>query len=98
MEISVRIEISTGFTKNLKILSFWIFKFCFHEATLGADLASCACAIDMVDGVLDTLGDHLDNTCINKTVVALLKNFRGQNFPLNLNFHTHIIRFESASS
>ena len=39
LEISVRIEISMGFTKKLRISIFLIWQFCFHEATLEGDLA-----------------------------------------------------------
>ena len=38
LEYSVRIEISMGWMKKLKNRYFLILSFCFHEATLEADL------------------------------------------------------------
>ena len=45
-----------GLMKKLKNRYFLILSFCFHEATLQADLARSVCAMDMVDSALKTLG------------------------------------------
>ena len=59
LEISVRIEISMGFMKKLKILIFLILELWFHEATLKAYLERYMCATVMVDSALKTLGVEL---------------------------------------
>ena len=52
----MRIEVSLGLMKKLKNRYFLILSFCFHEATLEADLDRSVCAMDMVDSALKTLG------------------------------------------
>ena len=42
-----------GLTKKLRNRLFQILKFCFHDATLEADLARCGCSIDMVVGAFE---------------------------------------------
>ena len=44
-----------GLIRKLRNRLFQILEFCIHDATLGADLASCGCRIDMVDGALERL-------------------------------------------
>ena len=39
-------------------------EFCIHDATLGADLVSCGCHIDMVDGALE----RVDVACFNPNI------------------------------
>ena len=41
-----------GLSENFKNKLFCFLTFCFHEATLEADLARYKCAMDMVDGAL----------------------------------------------
>ena len=42
-----------GWMKKLKNRYFLILSFCFHEATLEADLGRYACDVDMVDSALE---------------------------------------------
>ena len=45
-----------GLIRKLRNRLFQNLEFCIHDATLGADLASCGCRMDMVDGALERLG------------------------------------------
>ena len=42
-----------GLIRKLRNQLFQNLEFCIHDATLGADLASCGCRMDMVDGALE---------------------------------------------
>ena len=41
-----------GLIRKLRNRLFQNLEFCIHDATLAADLASCGCRMDMVDGAL----------------------------------------------
>ena len=53
-----------GLIRKLRNRLFQNLEFCIHDATLGADLASCGCRIDMVDGALE----RVDVACFNPNI------------------------------
>ena len=55
----MRIEVSLGLMKKLKNRYFLILSFCFHEATLEADLDRSGCAMDMVDSAFERVWSNV---------------------------------------
>ena len=53
-----------GLIRKLRNRLFQNLEFCIHDATLGADLASCGCRMDMVDGALE----RVDVACFNPNI------------------------------
>ena len=53
-----------GLIRKFRNRLFQNLEFCIHDATLGADLASCGCRMDMVDGALE----RVDVACFNPNI------------------------------
>ena len=67
-----------GLMKKLKNRYFLILSFCFHEATLEADLGRWACDVDMVDSALERLDVALSKRGtigLNRVPLRALRSF-----------------------